>query len=212
MNKLKKDVMKSLAIYKSPAYLVGRLGNELLQEILEQYKQKPSLNRAIQFISCLNFFYSTRIQLADGTVNDNVIKIAKVFYSNWDKWLNLIKIKQGDEPVLELVNKLRLKIKETAGKDLFSLTTKIFHQLNSQYPIYDSLVNRFLKKNIKVGRNNLSKNYVVFYENYKKALTLLGWPADNIDEFDSAIWVFIGEENKLNLKRIKELESGMIKV
>lgn len=199
--------MKSLGIYKSPAYLVGRLGNELLQEILEQYKQKPSLNIAIQFISCLNFFYSTRIQLADGTINDNVIKIAKVFHSNWDKGLNLMKIKQGEEPVLNQVNKMRLKVKETLGKDLFSLTTKIFHQLNSQYPIYDSLVNRFLKKNIKVGRINLSKNYVVFYENYQKALKLLDWPVSDIDQFDSAIWVFIGEENKsLKRKEMEELE------
>lgn len=135
MIELRKDIIKSLRRYKSSAYRVGRLGDDLLQEILKEYKRQPSLDRAIQFISCLNFFYSTRIQLAEGTVNDNVIKIARIFHGNWNKGLNLIEIKQGQKPSTYLVNQMRIKIKNASGKDLFSLTTKIFHQLNSQYPI-----------------------------------------------------------------------------
>ena len=73
------------------------------------------------------------------------MKIAKILFNNWTNGLNFSVIRGQKQVDTKKVEILRNKIQNKLGVDLFSLTTKIFHQLNSQYPIYDSRVCKFLK-------------------------------------------------------------------
>jgi hypothetical protein len=98
--RIKISLRKSLKKYKSDQYLADRLGNDLLQEILSSYRNGPSLSRMIQFIKCLNYFYSTRIQLAEGTLNDNIIIIAKIVHANWRRGINLFRLFKESIPNL----------------------------------------------------------------------------------------------------------------
>jgi len=186
---LKSKLTKSLSIYNSDKFLVGRLHNEILHHLIEGYRKSQILSEMVKFISCLNYFYSTRVQAAEGRMNDNLVKVAKLIHSNWNKGLNLEKIKEGDIIDIHLVDKLRKKIYSLLGRNLFSLATKIFHQLNSQYPIYDSKIKIFLKSEMKVGRVNLFKSYPLFYQHYTASMEKIEWDSKKVDQFDSAIWV-----------------------
>jgi hypothetical protein len=108
-----------------------------------------------------------------------------------------IQVVQGEHPKPELVDKLRKQIMNASGVDLFSLTTKIFHHLNSQYPIYDTMVSRFLKEDIQIGRVNLHNDYLVLYQNCMKGIRLIKWNENDVDQFDSAVWVYVGERERI---------------
>jgi hypothetical protein len=188
-SKLNLELQKCLKIHNTNKHLVGRLNDKLLQSILKEIRQNPKLDYFVQFINCLNYFYSTRIQLAKGRKDDNVIRIAKIIFDNWKEGLNLSSINISEEVNTTKVEMLRKKIYDTVSVDLFSLTTKIFHQLNSQYPIYDSRVCSFLKKKALIGRINIKNDYDVFYSSYLAVVQKIGWPKNQINEFDTAIWV-----------------------
>ena len=189
--KFKIELITAYKKYKGDDFLVGRLHNKLLQEILTRIRKQKNKKDFVLFISCLNFFYSTRIQLAEDGLNFNVVKIAEILRRNWDIGLNLSSVKQNDRILPSVVQKLREKIHISTGIDLISLASKIVHQLNSQYPIYDGRVCDFLKHKIKIGRINIKDDYCRFCDYYLNVMNKIDWPVKKVDEYDNAIWVLM---------------------
>jgi hypothetical protein len=189
LQKLKFKLEHSYKVYQSDEHLIGRLNDKLLHSILIEIQRKPSISNFVMFVSCINYFYSTRIQAANGAIGKNIIKIASILQYNWNRDIKLKRIINSSEIDPSKVDELRRQIKNAVKRDLFSLTTKIFHQLSSQYPIYDSRVNKFLKNRVGVTRINLSKDYSLFCLIYFIAMEDIEWSLEKVDQFDNAVWV-----------------------
>lgn len=186
---VKADLKKYLERFNTPEFLVGRLNDEVLQFIIGRIEENPE-ERFIQLINTLNFFYSTRIQIAKGTRDENVKKISKILSDNWNNGWQLNAIKEGVTIEVKYVQEFREKIDSETGKDFFSLSTKVFHQLNSQYPIYDTRVVNFLNRIGKIKRNELHKSYSSFTTHYFALMDKIGWSRDDVNGFDNAVWIY----------------------
>jgi len=209
---LKKQLKEAHEKFQTrPVFKVGKLNDVLLAEIIERIRANPSLENFILFTNCLNFFYSTRLQSAvnkDNDVvkskNDIIINVAKKLKENSSKGLRLIAEKNGGEINPEKVEKLRVDLKEYLNRGTYSFSTKVFHQLNSNYPILDANVNKFMQVNkFKKGKNFYSDkvDYATFYSAYQNMMEKIGWDKSKVNELDNAIWVLVDSNRDIYFKK-----------
>lgn len=185
-------------------YRLGALNDVVLANLVENIRKSPSLDNFIIFTNCVNYFYSTRLQAAVtqeyrslNTRNKVIIRAAKVLESAWkDNVIRLNKEKQGGKVNVEKVEWLRQRLDIVMKRGSYSFTTKVFHQLNSQYPILDARVNQFMKLKIldrRINFYNHNNSFSVFYNEYILMMKKLKWAEDQVNELDNAIWVYHGK-------------------
>ncbi|MBO9565437.1 MAG: hypothetical protein J7621_21850 [Niastella sp.] len=217
MKRLLKGLQKAYKEYEENPYRrIGILNDEILAIVVARIRKEPSLDNFLMFTNCLNFFYSTRLQgavdkdvFALKNVNKVIIRVAKELEAAWgENGLNL-KAEQPSGPVnVKKVERLRRKLKKVLNeRRAYSFCTKVFHQLNSQYPILDARINQFMyKEKFKPYRVNFYADhtpYKVFQTAFQDMMKDLGWPLDQVNELDNAIWVYFDK----HLARYKSTKS-----
>lgn len=173
--------------------IVGRCNDEVLQILLARIYEKPVLRNFISFVQTLNFYYSTRLQTANGKRNNTIIKAATLIKSNWKRKINLSKVSIREVDV-QKVEEFRIVVKKTLGNDYYSFSTKVFHQLNNQYPIVDTNVKKFMKRHgYSKGKNysSVSRSYKEFYGDFAEMMKLLRWLPKRVETLDIAIWELV---------------------
>jgi hypothetical protein len=175
-----------------------------LANLVKNIRKSPELDNFIIFTNCINYFYSTRLQAAVtqeyrslNTRNKVIICVARALEQVWnDETICLNKERQGGKVNVQKVERLRQRLDQVMKRGSYSFTTKVFHQLNSQYPILDTRVNQFMKLKILDRKINFYKQgnpFGVFYNEYTKMMKKLDWPMDRVNELDNAIWIYHGK-------------------
>ncbi|MGN7824897.1 hypothetical protein ACTJJB_32535 [Chitinophaga sp. 22536] len=180
---------------------LGKLNDMVLARLVKDIRQTPSEDNFIIFTSCINYFYSTRLQAAVNqdrrtlnTWGKVIIRIAKVLEAAWDdEEICLKKEKQGGKVDTKKVEHLRELLHDKIDRGTYSFTTKVFHQLNSQYPILDGRVNQFMEQIILKRKGHFHKRetpFSTFYSEYIQMMERLQWPVNQVNELDNAIWFY----------------------
>lgn len=205
-NQISRDLKKQLefayrSFSKDPIHKVGRLYDMILSDIIKDLNQNPELEQFILFTNCLNLFYSTRLQAAvnkksdvHNTKNKIILKVAILLQENWKKGICLSKETQTTILRKEKVEQLRKLLNENLGRHAYSFTTKVFHQLNCNYPILDRNVFTFMRKenfNNRTNFYNASQPYSTFLKCYHNMMHEINWPENKVNELDNAIWVHV---------------------
>jgi hypothetical protein len=203
MKKLKRSLEKAHDEYlNDPFRRIGMLNDKVLAGIVKDIRKNPSLDNFIMFTNCLNYFYSTRLQAAvdrDSIALKNssrvIIRVAKELLKAWDEEGLNLKEEISYGPInVRKVERLRTRLKKVlGGRAAYSFCTKVFHQLNSQYPILDIRIYRFMDKRgfrDKVNFYKKENSYKIFYSKFIDMVVALEWSQDEINELDNAIWVY----------------------
>lgn len=202
--KLNRKLKASYKLFnKRPEYRVGIQNDIILKDILNKIENEhTSLDNFIAFTNCLNFFYSTRLQTnidknRKSILNRNlvVVWVAKFLQANWNNGLMLAEERKTKSITVKKVDKMRKALVRKFGKELYSFTTKVFHQLNSQYPIIDRNVKDFIRRYNYKNKILLDQgSYKEFYANYLLMIKDIGWDQNDVDGFDIAMWVHISKQ------------------
>jgi hypothetical protein len=203
MNKrLKNRLVKQISnIDSNVEFKVGITNDRLLKILIENIRSDPSFDNFVIFTNCLNFFYSTRLQAA---VNQNkralktkariIYRVSEYLRGNWEDGLQLNDVNEGGSIDEKKVDKLRKALKTKLGRGSYSFSTKVFHQLNSKYPILDRNVNAFMQKNgYKRGIDfyKTEATYTAFTAKYFLMMNDLVWDSADVNNFDIAIWLHV---------------------
>lgn len=212
--RLQKKLEKAYTKYKTDKdYRVGILNDKLLRCQVEEINKNPSLDNFISFTNCLNFFYSTRLQAAVDRENELllsknriIVSIAEILKKNWKKGFKLYEEFEKKKVDTKKVEALRTLLYQFLNRQCYSFTTKVFHQLNNQYPILDRNVNLFMKKEgYAEGVNfyNSNNSYGIFYDHYKNMLKDLSYSVNVVDKVDNAIWVHVAQHQSDYLSEVE---------
>jgi len=193
-DKLKKALIR---YNEEERYLIGRMNDLQLREILQKVYKGPTFEQIVHFTNCLNLFYSTRLHaavkrgnIALGTRNKVILKVAEVIEKKWEPF-GLQYVQSHIKYDHQLVEKLRAALERSLKRNAYSFTTKFFHQLNSRYPILDSNVNAFMnKEGFKKGVNFYNHSYEVFLAYYQEMMKRLHWPLHQVNQLDNAMWTY----------------------
>jgi hypothetical protein len=145
------------------------------------------------------------LQLGKSGRNSTVIAAAEILQENWYKGVVLDQVRQGEPVIGEKVEQLRVAISNKLGLQFYSFTTKVFHLLNSQYPILDSNVKQFMRERGFSRRKNFSskkRSYQEFYAAFVKMIEALSWEKNEVEKLDIAIWEFITQQKTRNKVKV----------
>jgi hypothetical protein len=171
---------------------IGRCHNKILQLLVLNIRNRPSLDNFIAFVETLNFFYSTRLQSAKGNKNEIIIVAAQLLKDNWKRRTKLCDVSAHNVDANK-VESLRAQFRIVFINDYFSFVTKVFHILNDQYPIIDTRVKNFLKQHGFSRKVNYSNRpYSEFYKKIREVMKELNWRS--VESFDLAVWELMGND------------------
>jgi hypothetical protein len=172
-------------------WLISRENDSVLEILLNDVRKRPSKITIARFANTLNSYYNAGLRYERGSM----LKVVEIINQQWKKGLKLGEIYEGQDVNTNKVDKLRSIFYNNLTKDYYSYVTKIFHQLNSQYPIYDRLMIGFLKKEKTLIKNNIKNyEYAMFLESVTATMHKYKWNPEDVNGFDNAIWVYMNGE------------------
>lgn len=187
-------------------FKIGITNDLVLKIILKRIQKEPSIDNFIMFTNCLNFFYSTRLQAAVNnakykvkTKSRIIITVAKYLKSNWQEGLQLSSESKKKCVDCNKVEQMRKDLKKSLGRGSYSFSTKVFHQLYSNYPILDTNMNAFMHKEgykYRVNFYNDSNTYQTFHDHYLEMIENIQWEKNDINSFDTSVWIQVTNNSK----------------
>jgi len=189
---LKKTLEQSLSDFRSlDNYYTGRMNNILLQKLLANIYNNPTHDNFFHFVNCLDFLYSSGLKYKDKNQNTK-LKVTTILFNNWDNGLCLKEIKTAPAIHFDKLDSLRNEIKHIG--DYYSFTTKVFHQMNSDYFIWDKHVVKFMLYHNFLNTDSKKTTYRNYYEQVITMKNEIHWDKSH-DELDISIWMYV-DNNK----------------
>jgi hypothetical protein len=196
---------QALENYNQDPYYTARKNDEFLQLLATKIHENPhGDDHFFHFVNCLDFFYSTGLKYKDRYAKKSV---AEIVQNNWLSGLHLSAIKYDETIFHDKVDSLREKIKVAIG-DYYSFVTKVFHQLNNNYFIWDSHIVKYLLYHGKI-KNKEKTAYKTFFDTLINLKAELEWPRTN-DELDIAIWTHVDQHRDDYFNNRKQTKSVLI--
>lgn len=191
--KLLKSLNKALELYVTEEkYQHYQEKEEILTLFVERIKNNNNPKKDIlKLVCCIDAFYNSGLKY--NSSKKGITEASELIITYWNKDLKIKDIISDKEVNTGLIENLNQRFREKNLRGAYSFITKFYHLFNSEYPIYDSLINRFVKlSSKKIGHKVNTKNYseLTQYLNYLKEE--IKWK-HNLDNFDLSIWTLMKE-------------------
>lgn len=204
MSKIEKTLPTSEFLYeyydlltKDPKFHTGRMNEKLLAELVNNMIKSPTYDTIFHFVNCLDFFYSTGLKYSDKLFSTKK-NIAELILQNWDTGIRLSEVAAKDvncEKVDHFRTALKTCFPNEKKKDYYSFVTKVFHNLNCSYFIWDRNVYHFLIKHQLAKSNMKTQAYQKYYSTLIEVKNKITWPYDH-DKLDLAIWSIVNKHSE----------------
>jgi hypothetical protein len=214
IEKLIKLLKTALVNYKTKdRYKHYHCNEKIIATFKDKIKKatKPTEEDIMCFVSCLNAFYSAGLNFEKD--KSGIEKMTSFINVNWTSGLKL-----KEQLSVEEVNPLNIQsfcAKSPLSRNMYSFITKVYHQFNSDYPIYDSKLEKLLILLFPKIKHSVYKAYPKYYNIFCEVL-LKNLNRQNlkmdVNDFDNAAWILIKEkEEELKAKGKKLTLESLLK-
>ena len=171
------------------------------EKIIAHFKDRikaepqPSEENVMSMVTCLDAFYSAGLKYESD--KSGIEKLTSFIMRNWTEGLGLFEQFNEKHANPNNVNTFLRALK--IGRDPYSFVTKFYHQFNSNYPIYDSKLKKFLILLFPKLPMNDFKDYIKYYYilNYVLLESLNKHNLEmGINDFDNAAWILMKEKEE----------------
>lgn len=160
-----------------------------------EHESKPSESDIMCFVTCIDAFYSAGLRYESD--KSGIEQLTKFIMANWTKGVNIFHQIQDEDINPRHVEKFIIALDKKRRP--YSFITKFYHQFRSDYPIYDSKLEKLLCVIFPEVNKSVYKEYTKYYNIiYYVLLKTLNNNGLNmsVNDFDNAAWILVKEKEE----------------